>query len=209
MKIQPRHKLLDLFCGGGGASRGYIDAGFAVMGIDHIRQPYYPTDSMGYICEDFRRKGPDWIREHFDAVHASPPCQAYSITRNMTKAANKHARLIEDTRELLLATGLPYVIENVPQAPLKRTFTLCGNTVGLPIIRHRIFESNVYMRPPPCLGHDQHYSFLETKHSVYRDAMECDWMSNAASREAIPPRYAKWIGVRLLEYLTQRDGAAR
>lgn len=179
------------------------------MGIDHVRQPYYPTDSMGYICEDFRRKGPDWIREHFDAVHASPPCQAYSSTRNMTKTTNKHAKLIEATRDLLVASGLPYVIENVPLAPLERTFTLCGDMFGLPIIRHRIFESSVLMVPPPCVGHDpEALAFIGTTHSVYRDAMECDWMSVEASREAIPPRYTRWIGDRLMAHL-QRDGAAR
>jgi DNA (cytosine-5)-methyltransferase 1 len=197
-----RPKLLDLFCGAGGASRGYIDAGFDVMGIDHVPQPYYPRDSMGCIVADFRCFEPAWIAEQFTVVHASPPCQAFSPVRNMT--GKQYDDLITETRNLCQATGLPYVIENVPWAPLENAFQLCGDCVGLPIVRHRIFESNIRIVPPPCYGHTaarSHLSFLDTKESAYRDAMECDWMSVEASRQAIPPRYTRWIGERLLKVI--------
>ena len=198
-------KLLDLFCGAGGASRGYINAGFEVMGLDVLRQRYYPLDSMGYVLGDFRCFKPEWIRERFDAVHASPPCQAHTRLRNASKKQYKD--LIPPTRELLQATGLPYVIENVPGAPLVDPIVLCGDMFGLKVKRHRLFESNVYMTPPICLcvrgdvRDGQKLGFIEATDSQYRDAMECDWMSVEDSRQAIPPRYTEWIGYKLIDHI--------
>ncbi len=202
-------RLLDLFCGAGGASKGYIDAGWDVMGLDNVRQPYYPTVSMGYILADFREFGPAWIAEWFDAIHASPPCQAHSVMKNVNKKTYRD--LIPQTRELLQATGLPYVIENVERAPLHNPILLCGANFGLRVTRHRLFESNVYLTPEPCTHERKRGVFLsfvpEDGHaeSEYRDAMGCNWMSVAASRQAIPPVYTKWIGERLMEAINGVD----
>lgn len=205
--LTKRPRLLDLFCGAGGASKGYIDAGFQVMGLDNVRQPFYPTISMGYICADFREFGPEWIRTWFDAVHASPPCQAHSsVTRN--KKAYKD--LIPATRELLEATGLPYVIENVVGAPLENPILLCGDMFGLQVTRHRLFESNVYMTPQPCTHYHRGHQYLthvpgDHSRGDYRDAMGVNWMTVEASRQAIPPVFTKWIGKQLLASIGTPD----
>ena len=194
-------RLLDLFCGAGGATKGYLDAGWDVMGLDSVRQHYYPTGSMGYVLADFREFGPDWIAQWFDAVHASPPCLAHTRLRNTTK--KQYADLIPATRELLKATGLPYVIENVPDAPLENPILLCGDMFGLQVTRHRIFESNVYMTPGPCIHEkNAHMRFIpENGNSAgdYRDAMGVNWMSVEASRQAIPPAFTQWIGEQIMK----------
>ncbi len=111
-------RLLDLFCGAGGCSAGYQRAGFEVAGVDIERQPRYcgdqfiQADALEYLTALIESGG---IAE-FDAVHASPPCQGYSATKVLKPV--DHPMLIEDTRRLLQASGLPYVIENVPGAPL-------------------------------------------------------------------------------------------
>jgi len=139
-----RPRLLDLFCGGGGASMGYWLAGFEVVGVDTAKRGRYPfahfqADALEFV----RMYGRD-----FDAIHASPPCQAYS------RLAARHPEreypdLIEPTREALQATGKPYVIENVPEAPLIEPVVLCGSSFFLgtndeqyQLRRHRAFETN-------------------------------------------------------------------
>jgi DNA (cytosine-5)-methyltransferase 1 len=143
--MNARPRLLDLFSGAGGAAVGYHRAGFEVVGVDLHPQPHYPfefhqADAMTYPLDGF------------DAIHASPPCQAYSVANNIHGRAD-HPMLIPSVRERLLATGLPYVIENVPRGPLINPVTLCGLTFGLNVKRHRLFESNVFMLSPPCTGH--------------------------------------------------------
>ena len=148
-------RLLDLFCCEGGAAMGYQRAGFEVVGVDLERRPRYPFEfHQGDALEFLEAHAGD-----FDAVHASPPCQAYSITRHAHGKA--HPDLVGPTRAALEATGLPYVIENVPGAPLRDYVTLCGAAMGcealdvdsrrLVLRRHRLFESNVALwAPPPC-----------------------------------------------------------
>lgn len=145
-----RPRLLDLFCCQGGASMGYHRAGFDVVGVDLAPQPRYPF-------EFHRGDALEFVKEHaheFDAVAASPPCQAHSITRH-THAVT-HPDLVGPTRDALVATGLPYVIENVPGAPLRDPLVLCGTEFGLrasdpdrgqrvALKRHRLFESNVWL----------------------------------------------------------------
>jgi DNA (cytosine-5)-methyltransferase 1 len=80
-------------------------------------------------------------------IHASPPCQAHSTLGSLWKD-REHPDLVAPTRELLKASGLPYVIENVVGAPLENPVMLCGSTFGLgangrQLRRHRLFESNV------------------------------------------------------------------
>lgn len=115
-------KLLDLFCCAGGASVGYGDAGFEIVGVDIDPQPHYP---FKFIRADALTLDPDFIAS-FDAIHASPPCQAYSDLAKRNRNAHQWPRLIEPIREILVRSGLPYVIENVDGAPLVNPVVLCG-----------------------------------------------------------------------------------
>jgi DNA (cytosine-5)-methyltransferase 1 len=138
-------RLLDLFCGAGGAATGYHRAGFDVIGVDIKEQPNYPFE---FIESDVFDLDPDFIKE-FDIIHASPPCQAYSRCRANAKAKN-YPDLLGKTRELLIRTDIDYVIENVVGAKMQRT-VLCGTMFALNVIRHRYFESSIWIYPPgPC-----------------------------------------------------------
>ncbi len=148
--MKPR--LLDLFCGAGGAAVGYARAGFEVVGVDIKPQPRYPFefhqgDALTYPLDGF------------DAIHASPPCQAFTALRSMWNARD-HADLVDATRQRLAESGLPYVIENVPGAPLREPIMLCGSMFGLgtgaaELRRHRLFELFGFaVLTPRC----QHYT---------------------------------------------------
>lgn len=146
--------LLDLFCGGGGAAAGYAAAGFDVIGVDLDAQPDYP---FPFVRADALRLPVDLGA--VDAIHASPPCQAYSITRHTH--TREHPDLVDPTRDALVQVDRPYVLENVPGAPLRDYVTLCGAAFGLeaadldgsPLVlrRHRLFETSFFVwAPPPC-----------------------------------------------------------
>lgn len=141
-------RLLDLFCGAGGAGMGYYRAGFEVVGVDHKPQKRYPFEFVqGDALEYAAQHG-----HKFDAIHASPPCQAHSrITP--ANSVHKHPDLIPDTRRVLGSLGLPYIIENVGGAPLQNAIMLCGSQFGLKVYRHRFFESNVYLMMPAHQPH--------------------------------------------------------
>jgi DNA (cytosine-5)-methyltransferase 1 len=148
--------------------------------------------------------------EDFDAIHASPPCQRWS---RKTRDKEKHPDLITPLRPLLEATGLPYVIENVPGAPLKDPIQLCGSSFGLPLRRHRLFEANWPIWPLSCLHeklpkkyrvYDHGKWYLSAFVPVYgmgggkakehwAEAMGIDWMTHDEMREAIPPAYTRYI----------------
>jgi DNA (cytosine-5)-methyltransferase 1 len=168
-------RLLDLFCGAGGAAMGYHRAGFDVVGVDIAPQP------------------PD---------------------------------LVEDTRRLLRATGLPYVIENVLSAPLENAVMLCGSSFGLDVRRHRLFESNVPILSLPCAHHWQTPRFrsLDTRRSglasvvgvhghlnysgeraLREAAMNIDWMTPEELAQAIPPAMTEHIGSFLLAEVRRRS----
>ena len=124
-------RLLDLFCGAGGAAMGYHRAGFDVVGVDIKPQPHYPyefiqADAMTYPLDGF------------DAVHASPPCQHYSMVVRNFGYADRHPDLLAATRDKLQRDGLPWVIENVPGAPMRADYRLCGCMFGLDNLRRDI-----------------------------------------------------------------------
>lgn len=146
--------MYDLYSGAGGAAKGYMDAGFRVVGVDLKAQPRYCGD--GFLQMDaleFLARYLDGEFERAQAFHASPPCQGYSIMRNLPWLKDKvYPLLIDPTRELLQATGLPWVIENVMGAHLEAGW-LCGTMFGLPFYRHRYFEANWLWLAP---GHPKH-----------------------------------------------------
>ena len=158
-------RLLDLFCGAGGAAKGYHDAGFEVVGVDINPQPHYPyqfiqADALDVLEQVVDGMSDGWVVEDlgfFSTIHASPPCQRYSDLAKRNGNEDAHPDLIGPVRELLQATGLPYVIENVDSAPLirKQSVMLCGSMFGLGVDgyrlrRHRRFEFSI--TPPALLG---------------------------------------------------------
>lgn len=208
--------MLDLFCGAGGAARGYSNAGFHVTGVDYHAQPRYAGDEFIY-ADAF-----DWVGENaarFDVIHASPPCQKYTMLA--VRTGRDYPDSIERTRAMLNATGKPWVIENVPDAPLTDPIVLCGTHFGLGagedgqrrwLRRHREFESNVGLLAPswPCEcdwvpiggvygnggGGQQNRGYKFTAEQA-REAMEIDWMTRRELSQAIPPAYTTFIGFQL------------
>lgn len=208
-------RLLDLFCGAGGAATGYYRAGFTeIVGVDIKPQPRYP---FTFIQAD-ALKPPVDLRA-FDLVHASPPCQAFCDLNQMYNA-KAHQDLLTPTRRML--AGLRSVIENVPGSPLMPGSTLlCGTMFGLgtdsgaALWRHRYFESSVPIGLSPSCNHaarrvigvygghgrDRRRSVNTQDFSTAdrRSAMGIDWMTGSELSQAIPPAYTEWIGRRILE----------
>jgi len=215
-RVRPR--LLDLFCGAGGCAVGYHRAGFDVVGVDIKPQPRYPF-------EFHQADATTWPLDGFDAIHASPPCQAYSIANNIHQ--HDHPDLVPGTQERLRSSGLPYVIENVPGAPLANPYLICGLALGVNVKRHRLFETSFPMLVPQCphghpgdwllvFGHtvlergkqigrtDKGGPIIRRKHvgtDRGREAMGIDWMTRDELSEAIPPAYTEFVGGWLLEHL--------
>ena len=139
-----RPRLLDLFSGAGGAAVGYHRAGFEVVGVDLVAQPHYPFEFIQepYEAALFNLMN-NWPEGTFDAIHASPPCQAYSVaTQSQRNLGKEYPDLLAQTRVLLERTGLPWVIENVPGAPMRADYKLCGCQFGLELRRVRLFETS-------------------------------------------------------------------
>lgn len=153
-----RPRLLDLFCGAGGAAVGYMRAGFDVTGLDIVPQPAYPAGHVLQGDAMIALDDSEWIRS-FDVVHASPPCQAYSSLRTRQHRWIEYAELVTPVRDRLVELGIPWVIENVPGAPMPFASVLCGSMFGLgldgrTLRRHRLFESSIPLDVPPdaCAG---------------------------------------------------------
>lgn len=207
--MDTRPELLDLYCCAGGAGMGYHRAGFNVTGVDIKPQPHYPfkfiqADALEYVAKY------GWM---YDAIHSSPPCQDYSVTKSLHD--NVYPDLVAPTRAALKATGKPYVIENVAGAPLIEPLILCGTMFGLRVIRHRLFEISprLYFPPAPCnhvyktakrgefdrgqggyitvAGHNFEVEFA-------RAAMGIDWMTQAELAQSIPPAFTQYVGEHLI-----------
>jgi DNA (cytosine-5)-methyltransferase 1 len=212
--------ILDLFCGAGGASAGYERAGFEVVGVDLVSSPRYPYQFVQGDALAFLEAGG---AKGFAAIHASPPCQRYSSATKVhgDEIIDSHPDLIAPVRELLEASGLPYIIENVPGAPmLEPAIVLCGSMFGLEVRRHRIFEGSVPILPPfacdhsrpavPVYGHTgaganrgrERERGRSNGVADWRRAMGIEWMSRDELAEAIPPAYTEWLGAHLLELVS-------
>jgi DNA (cytosine-5)-methyltransferase 1 len=219
MKDKP--KLLDLFSGAGGAAYGYKLAGFHITGVDKEPQPRYAGDI--FIQADAL----DYVREFghlYDAIHASPPCQfnlkGLNAVNESRGRINNHVDLIAETREAVIKTNLPFVIENIVGSALIHPIQLCGSSFGLPVKRHRLFESNLLLFALCCQHHIWKEAIYPTNFrpkgeivkskvvqvygntagsKLWNDAMKIDWMDRKEIQQAIPPAYTQYIGRFLFE----------
>ena len=220
-----RPRLLDLFCGAGGASMGYHRAGFEVVGVDIKPQPRYPFefhqgDALDYVIRHGRS---------FDAVTASPPCFDHTALSAMT-GGDGSGWLLDATRTALIELGLPYVIENVPGAPMRHGLRLCGTEFGLRAIdhdgevvalrRHRYFEANVLLMGAGGCQHEPGIRWAGVyggnnngpkrgrncgyvpRIDIRRQLMGIDWMIRREINLAIPPAYTEHLGHQLMQILT-------
>jgi len=212
--MKPR--LLDLFCGAGGAAVGYARAGFEVVGVDINPQPHYPFEFHQADALEYPLEG-------FDAIHASPPCQRYSEGgRRYPEKQLTHPDYLEPTRQRLLNQSTPWVLENVVGAKktIPNAATICGRSMGYPrLARHRLFESSMLLFVPACecagatettlgvYGDRPDGRYLNSRYPKARapkglaqaqEAMGMDWADWHGTKEAIPPAYTEWIGRQLL-----------
>lgn len=200
-------KALDLFCGAGGASTGLARAGFEVVGVDIEPQPEYP---FAFIRGDACR--PPVRLDAFDFVWASPPCQAHSIAARRWKNAGKeYPDRVAETRALLESSGVPFVMENVPGAPLRRDLVLSGGMFGRNVKRDRIFEIHGFRaeRPkrrrhiePLCTVAGHGGNSRSYKMADWCRAMGIDWMSKERLCQAVPPDYSEYIARAFLRCTT-------
>jgi DNA (cytosine-5)-methyltransferase 1 len=213
-------RLLDLFCGAGGAAMGYARAGFTdIVGVDIAFQPHYP---FSFVLGDAL----EYLAEHgseFDAIHASPPCQLWTRVGNHSRDSGaEYPDCLTPLRPILFANGKPFVIENVPGAPLVDPLLLCGSMFDPPlhVRRHRLFEASFPIESPmwacrhglygPRFPIYEHYrkrlSSTARAHgnNTYgaAEAMGIDWMSRAELTQAIPPAYTEFVGRALLATLS-------
>lgn len=241
-----RPKLLDLFCCEGGASTGYARAGFDVYGADIVAQEHYPFpmykgDALALLSLHLDHPearsffyGPNGVEDfhvsEFDAIAASPPCQAHST---ITPNKSKHVDLIPPTRELLHAWGKPFIMENVEGArrSMRNAVKLCGSSFGLRVRRHRYFETNLdhvwsmscrhaeqgrpigvygdhpqddseYRRPDGTKRGDKAKTVDEA-----REVMGMPWASWHGTTQAVPPVYTEFLGGQLLDHIRSRVSA--
>lgn len=195
---------------------GYHRAGFEVVGVDIKSQPHYPFTFVQADALEFVRS----FGAGFDAIHASPPCQAY-VRSGMVAKDGRHRALVPATREALQRTGRPFVIENVPGAPLAATFVLCGSMFALNVRRHRLFEApSLFALAPATCDHSRPvtgvYGHPHGKGGAWRNGkrpmlpsdkatwsreLGIDWMNPRELAQAIPPAYTEFIGRHLLQTL--------
>ncbi len=217
-------RLLDLFCGAGGAAMGYSRAGFTeIVGVDIKPQPRYPFTFVCGDALDFAAQ----FGHTFDAIHASPPCQRWlSFPKAPWMSQESRDRVRPDHLTpmvtLLDALGVPFVVENVATSPLQRTITLCGSSFGLRVRRHRKFATNFWVWPLECRHREQGPPIGVYGHGGpknpggrgrrYKNRAEAsaamggmDWATLREIVEAIPPAYTEYIGRQLLASLQRAD----
>lgn len=213
-------RLLDLFCCQGGTTRGYQRAGFRVTGVDIEPQPRYVGDEF-IQADALEVLANATFLAQFDALAGSPPCQDYS--RAMRHLTAGYPRLIDPVRERFQSSGLPWIIENVPGAPLPlqtdlfgaHGVELCGTMFGLPVWRHRLFETSFPVAAPRGCDHslqpmNPHRAVRpggRTTEQAWREAMGVGWTDKDGGREAVPPAYTEHIGRTLLKHLASEAAA--
>ena len=182
---------------------------------------FHQADALTYLAEHGRE---------YDAIHASPPCQAYTTMNRFGKGSGReHPALSGATRYRLRVVGKPWIIENVVGAPLIRPVRLCGSSFGLGVRRHRLFESSIPLvgsscqhrdSPRPIAVYGDHpQGALDRSYRINRatslsagqQAMGIDWMEWGELTQAIPPAYTRFVGEQLHAWLTEHsadEGAA-
>jgi DNA (cytosine-5)-methyltransferase 1 len=208
-------RIADLYCVAGGAGYGYLLGGLDVVGVDNKPQKRYPMkfilgDAIEYILNNYK---------DYDAIHASPPCQEYSTSTIQWKLeGKKYPDMVGETRIALQSTGLPFIIENVPNSPLIDPIILNGSVFGLLVHRKRLFECNFFVEQPKIpltkspikmgrrvkegdiiqpVGH-----FIGVEYA--KKQMEIDWMIGQELSQAIPPAYTKYISPFLIAEIKRR-----
>jgi DNA (cytosine-5)-methyltransferase 1 len=215
-----RPRLLDLFCGAGGAAMGYHQAGFDIVGVDIKPQPHYPFEFVQADALEALDAG-CWLG--FDAVHASPPCQAWCALTRASGTQDQHPDLLTPIRARLISdVPVPWTIENVYEARrlMPNATLICGAALGLEVVRHRVFLTSWPMMSAGC-AHirggtvtGQYVAFRprgrvapgrtvppRRGRALWREAVGIDWMTEAEVAEAIPPAYTRFIGEQLLQHL--------
>lgn len=203
---------------------GYYDAGFDVVGVDLTPRRDYPFEFIeGDALEVLDDRA---FLDGFDVVHASPPCQRYSVAAHAHGNADTHPDLLPPTREALIEWGGPYIIENVPTAPMFDAILLCGWAMGLKHIkRHRLFETNMPLMSPGCLcpigdsvsvfghsGEDRRKSAGGMRKHVpiseVRELMRTPWIVGRDEvSESIPPPYTQFLGEQAIQFLESEAAA--
>lgn len=229
-------KMIDLYCGGGGAAMGYYNAGFnEIIGVDIVDRPNYPFKFIKMDALEFLRT---YDFSDVDFIHASPCCQRYSklkyLSGNIEKWESEHVDLVAPTRELLIKTGKPYIIENVEGSPLINPIKLCGSQFeNMYTQRPRLFESNIPLRKPdnPVVRHktlklgqgpseDGYITVAGTRPPKGMNEVQTklyygfalggiDWMSLEELTQAIPPVYTCFLGKQIIEYLDRQNQEQR
>lgn len=209
-------KILDLYCCSGGASMGYwlgaTKQGYhpQIIGVDNTFKKDYPFIFMQYdVLELIKIMPKKWWRQ-FDLIHASPPCQKDSITKNLCKAQGNKVSEVDHVpiiQKFLKSLDVPFVIENVVQSELQGV-VLCGSSFGLKVRRHRTFETSFKVASLPCKHKEQGrpvgvYGSLndeipkggKTAESIFQgqEAMGIDWCGWSNLRQAIPPAYTEYV----------------
>lgn len=194
-------KVLDLFCGCGGASMGIHQAleengiEHEIIGIDIRKMSDYPFQ---FYCGDIFNKelfSIDFYKS-FDFIWASPPCQAYSKATKQFKGRIEYPDLIDMTRELLLKTKKPFCIENVPGSPLREDLILCGTMFNLKIYRHRIFEVNFVIYQPYHPIHKELVTRWDSKNRVViKGKFECIYGKRGPPGKKGRKRWQKALGI--------------
>jgi len=237
--MRGRPKLIDFYCAGGGAGMGYHRAGFDVYGVDINAQPHYPFpfhrgDVLAVLAAFLRGQRVEFTQKDggkvslglpdLAAAHASPPCSKHTVATRFHGNAESHIDLIDPTRALLAAAGLPSIIENVEGSPIRADAKLCGTQFGLRIIKHRNFELSfpaAFDLLPPCDHSDVYDPWHGQGRSAdqMRQAMGIDWLpiQGGASRKrgvtgdlfnAIPPAFTEHLGRKLLAHIQSQRAAA-
>jgi len=213
-------RILDLFCGEGGASMGFFSAAskirtrvkintgriinIEVVGVDKRPMKRYP---FTFIQEDALSLDYEFL-DTFDFIHASPPCKSYTRLYHFAKKDTDKS-ILPRVLTMLEAAGKPYTVENVPQAPIRADVQLDGTMFNLALKRRRIFQTNVsILRYPQATRYSENMNVTTVAGNsstlgAASQAMGIYWMSKKGINEAIPPAYTDWIGLQILPFMYQ------